>query len=138
MAGSFLYKTPEAKYDYISDVFSTLIVRDIQKKYKIRNMQLMDHLCDFLIDNISNLTSTRSVAATFTKEQFKTNDRTISAYIKYLCNAFAFYRSGGMTFRGSATLHPMINTISATIPSNTLVSAQRTPIMQADGKHRCH
>ena len=92
MAGSFLYKTPEAKYDYISDVFSTLIVRDIQKKYKIRNMPLMDRLCDFMIDNISNLTSARSVAASFTKEQFKTNDRTISAYIKYLCNAFAFYK----------------------------------------------
>ena len=74
MAGSFLYKTPEAKYDYISDVFSTLIVRDIQKKYKIRNMPLMDRLCDFLIDNISNLTSTRSIAAAFTKEQFKTNE----------------------------------------------------------------
>ena len=92
MSGSYLYKTPEAKYDYISDVFNTLIVRDIQKKYKIRNMPLMEHLCDFLIDNISNLTSTRSVAAAFTSEQVKTNDRTISAYIKYLCNAFAFYK----------------------------------------------
>ena len=92
MSGSYLYKTPEAKYDYISDVFNTLIVRDIQKKYKIRNMPLMERLCDFLIDNISNLTSTRSVAAAFTSEQVKTNDRTISAYIKYLCNAFAFYK----------------------------------------------
>ena len=92
MSGSYLYKTPEAKYDYISDVFNTLIVRDIQKKYKIRNMPLMERLCDFLIDNISNLTSTRSVAAAFTSEQVKTNDRTISAYNKYLCNAFAFYK----------------------------------------------
>lgn len=92
MSGSYLYKTPEAKYDYISDVFNTLIVRDIQKKYKIRNMPLMERLCEFLIDNISNLTSTRSVAAAFTSEQVKTNDRTISAYIKYLCNAFAFYK----------------------------------------------
>jgi predicted AAA+ superfamily ATPase len=92
MSGSYLYKTPEAKYDYISDVFNTLIVRDIQKKYKIRNMPLMERLCDFLIDNISNLTSTRSVAAAFTSELVKTNDRTISAYIKYLCNAFAFYK----------------------------------------------
>ena len=92
MSGSYLYKTPEAKYDYISDVFNTLIVRDIQKKYKIRNMPLMERLCDFLIDNISNLTSTRSVAAVFTSEQVKTNDRTISAYNKYLCNAFAFYK----------------------------------------------
>jgi len=92
MSGSYLYKTPEAKYDYISDVFNTLIVRDIQRKYKIRNMPLMERLCDFLIDNISNLTSTRSVATVFTSEQVKTNDRTISAYIKYLCNAFAFYK----------------------------------------------
>ena len=92
MAGSYLYKTPEAKYDYISDVFNTLIVRDIQRKYRIRNMPLMERLCDFLIDNISNLTSTRSVAAAFNSEQVKTNDRTISAYIKYLCNAFAFYK----------------------------------------------
>lgn len=92
MSGSYLYKTPETKYSYISDVFNTLIVRDIQRKYRIRNMPLMERLCDFLIDNISNLTSTRNVAANFNKEQVTTNDRTISAYIKYLCNAFAFYK----------------------------------------------
>lgn len=92
MSGSYLYKTPESKYDYISDVFNTLIVRDIQRKYRIRNMPLMERLCDFLIDNISNQTSTRSVAAAFKSEQVNTNDRTIGSYIKYLCNAFAFYR----------------------------------------------
>ena len=92
MSGSYLYKTPEAKYNYTSDVFNTLIVRDIQRKYHVRNMPLMERLCDFLIDNISNQTSTRSIAASFTREQVKTNDRTISAYIKYLCNAFAFYK----------------------------------------------
>lgn len=92
MSGSYLYKTPESKYDYISDVFNTLVVRDIQKKYSIRNMPLMDQLCDFLIDNISNLVSARSIAKAFASQQVKTNDRTISAYLKYLCNAFAFYR----------------------------------------------
>ena len=92
MSGSYLYKTPESKYNYISDVFNTLIIRDIRQKYHVRNMPLMERLCDFLIDNISNRTSTRSVAAAFTSEQVKTNDRTISSYIKYLCNAFAFYK----------------------------------------------
>ena len=92
MSGSYLYKTPESKYSYIADVFNTMIVRDIQRKYHIRNMPLMERLCDFLIDNISNQISTRSVAAVFTREHVKTNDRTISAYIKYLCNAFAFYK----------------------------------------------
>ena len=92
MSGSYLYKTPESKYDYISDVFDALIVRDIQKKYSIRNMPLMEQLCDFLIDNISNLVSARSIVKAFASQQVKTNDRTINAYLKYLCNAFAFYR----------------------------------------------
>ena len=92
MSGSYLYKTPESRYDYIAEVFNTLIVRDIQRKYHVRNMPLMERLCDFLIDNVSNLTSTRGVAAAFNGENVKTNDRTISTYIKYLCNAFAFYK----------------------------------------------
>ena len=105
MSGSYLYKTPESKYDYISDVFNTLIVRDIQRKYRVRNMPLMERLCDFLIDNTSNQTSTRSVAAAFTGEQAKTNDRTISAYIKYLCNAFAFYKVRRYDIQGKRYLN---------------------------------
>lgn len=92
MSGSYLYKTSESKYDYISDVFDTLIVRDIQKMYSIRNMPLMEQLCDFLIDNISNLVSARSIEKAFASQQVKTSDRTIHAYLNYLCNAFAFYR----------------------------------------------
>lgn len=37
MSGSYLYKDQEAKYDYIADVFNTLIIRDIRQKYGIRN-----------------------------------------------------------------------------------------------------
>ncbi len=50
MAGSYLYIYPESKYDYIADVFDTLIVRDIRQKYKIRNTQLMDRIVDFLME----------------------------------------------------------------------------------------
>lgn len=95
---------PEAKYDYIADVFGTLIVRDIQKKYKIRNMALMEQLCDFLMDNISNLTSLRGVARAFTAARVRTNDWTVSAYLKYLCNAFAFYRVRRYDIRGKRYL----------------------------------
>lgn len=92
MAGSYLYHDIEAKYDYIKEVFDTLIVRDIRQKYKIKNLMLMDKLVDFLMDNISNLTSGRSIANTLNSNKDKTNHRTISNYIEYLCNAFAFYK----------------------------------------------
>ncbi len=104
MAGSYLYKDQEAKYDYISDVFNTLIVRDIRKKYKIRNMQLMDRLVDFLMDNISNLTSARNITNTFSGLSEKVNHVTISAYMQYLCNAFAFYKVRRYDIKGKKYL----------------------------------
>ena len=92
MYGSYLYKDTEAKYDYIKDVFDTLIVRDIRQKYNIKNPHLMDRLVDYLMDNISNLTSARNIADTLTVHKDKINHKTIGKYIQYLCNAFAFYK----------------------------------------------
>ncbi|MGN1370643.1 MAG: ATP-binding protein [Aristaeellaceae bacterium] len=104
MSGSYLYQDQEAKYDYIADVFNTLIVRDIRKKYRIRNMQLMDRLVDFLMDNISNLTSARNITNTFSGLKEKVNHVTISAYIQYLCNAFAFYKVRRYDIKGKKYL----------------------------------
>lgn len=104
MAGSYLYKDQESKYDYIEEVFDTLIVRDIRKKYKIKNIQLMDKIVDFLMDNISNLSSARSIANTLTNANEKTNHNTISTYMQYLCNAFAFYRVRRYDIKGKKYL----------------------------------
>lgn len=104
MAGSYLYKDQEAKFDYIADVFDTLIVRDIRKKYKIRNMQLMDRIVDFLMDNISNLSSARSITNTLSCIKEKVNHVTVSSYMQYLCNAFAFYKIRRYDIKGKKYL----------------------------------
>lgn len=104
MAGSYLYKDQEAKYDYIADVFDTLIVRDIRKKYKIRNMQLMDRIVDFLMDNISNLSSARSITNTLSGIKEKVNHVTVSSYMQNLCNAFAFYKIRRYDIKGKRYL----------------------------------
>lgn len=104
MAGSYLYKDQEAKYDYVADVFDTLIVRDIKQKYKIRNSILMNRVVDFLMDNISNLTSARNIADSLTNQKDKINHKTVGNYIEYLCNAFAFYRIRRYDIRGKKYL----------------------------------
>ncbi len=104
MSGSYVYKDREAKYDYIEEIFNTLIVRDIRTKYKIRNTALMDRLSDFLMDNISNLTSARTIANTFNRHSDKINHKTIGAYMQYLCNAFAFYKVRRYDIKGKKYL----------------------------------
>lgn len=92
LAGSYLYKTSIDKYKYIYDIYNTLIIRDINTKYDIRNKNLIDNLSNFLMDNISNLISTRSIASNLTSSDNRVNHKTISKYIDYLCNAFMFYK----------------------------------------------
>lgn len=104
MSGSYLYKEPEAKYDYIADVFDTLIIRDIRQKYKIRNTVLMDRISDFLMDNVSNLTSARNITQSLTNNNDKINHKTVSKYLEYLCNAFAFYKFRRYDIKGKKYL----------------------------------
>lgn len=69
-----------------------MIVRDIVQRNKIQNIALLDSISDFLIDNVSRITSYRSITDTLNTNNADTNDKTVGAYIKYLCEAFAFYK----------------------------------------------
>ena len=104
MSGSYLYKEQEDKFDYIENVFETLILRDIRKKYKVKNTVLLDRVSQFLMDNISNLTSARSIADTLTSNKDNVNHKTISNYLQYLCNAFAFYKIQRYDIKGKKYL----------------------------------
>lgn len=104
MSGSYLYKEPEEKYKYLADIFDTLILRDIRQKYKIRNIALMDKIAEFMMDNISNLTSSRKIADTLTRNLDNINHKTVGSYLDYLCNAFAFYKVRRYDIRGKKYL----------------------------------
>ena len=103
-SGSYLYNGMEKKYNYIRDVYKTMIVRDIVERNKIQNIPLLDSISDFLIDNISRLTSYRSLTDTLNTNKADTNDKTVGTYIKYLCEAFAFYRIRRYDIKGKKYL----------------------------------
>lgn len=104
MSGSYAYKNQEERLKYIADVYDTLIVRDIRQKYKIRNIVLMDKISEFMMDNISNITSSRKLADTLTHNLEKINHKTVGAYQDYLCNAYAFYKVRRYDIRGKKYL----------------------------------
>ena len=104
MSGSYVYKTQEEKYQYISDVFNTLIIRDIKQKYNIKNTDVLSNLNNYLIDNISNLTSSNNITHFLNSNKVNITDKTIKNYIDYLCNAFAFYKVKRYDIKGKKYL----------------------------------
>ena len=91
MSGSYLYKNQEDRLEYLKGIYDTLIIRDIVTKYKIKNTILLNRTTDFLMSNISNITSNRNIAEELSKSGETINHKTVGKYLQYLCNAFLFY-----------------------------------------------
>ena len=91
MSGSYLYRTQKDAYEYINGIYKKTISKDIVKRFKIENEQLLVMIADFLMDNIGNKTSIRNIANSLTSNSYKTNDKTVGSYVDYLCKSFLFY-----------------------------------------------
>ena len=104
MSGSYPYRTQEQRYQYLSDVFKTLIVRDIVQRHSVRNESALLRIADYMMDNISNITSVRNITDTLNADGLKITNKTVGTYLGYLCDAFAFYKVRRYDIRGKKYL----------------------------------
>ncbi|WP_031492938.1 ATP-binding protein [Succinivibrio dextrinosolvens] len=91
MSGSYLYRTDGEARKYVNGIYRTTITKDIVRKFKIENEDLLIMIGNFLMDNVGNQTSIRNVSTKLTSGTYKTNDKTVGAYINYFCKSFLFY-----------------------------------------------
>lgn len=104
LAGSYVYRTERDRINYIKEVYETIVTRDLVQKYSLPDTLVLQRLSEFLMDNISNLTSPNKVSQLLTANKTATNHVTIGKYIKYLCNAFVFYNIKRYDIRGKKYL----------------------------------
>ena len=104
LSGAYVYSEKEDQASYIKDVYTTIIKRDLVNKYGIKEEALLDSLTDYMMDNISNLTSASKISNVFKQNKVETNHITIGNYMKYLCSAFMFYKVKRYDIRGKKYL----------------------------------
>ena len=104
MAGSYLYRNQNEAYQYINGIYKNTISKDIVKRFKIENEPLLLMISDYLMDNVGNKTSIRNIANSLTSNSYKTNDKTVGAYVDYLCKSFLFYPFSRYDIKGNKYL----------------------------------
>lgn len=104
LAGSYAYRNETDRTNYIKEVYETIVTRDLVQKYNLPDTLVLQRLSEFLMDNISNLTSPNKVSQLLNANITATNHVTVGKYIKYLCNAFVFYDIKRYDIRGKKYL----------------------------------
>lgn len=104
MPGSYAYSGEREHYEYVADIYRTVLLRDLVQKYAIRNKDEFLRITEFMMDNVSNLLSPNNISDTFQRNNVKITGKTVSKYIEYLEHSFLFYEAKRYDLKGKKYL----------------------------------
>ena len=70
----------------------------------VRNESALLRIADYMMDNVSNITSARNITDALNADGLKITNKTVGTYMGYLCDAFAFYKVRRYDIRGKKYL----------------------------------
>ena len=100
----FNFDDEEIQRHYIQSLRSTIILRDIVQRNKIKDIALLDDIFKFIAVNIGSLTSLSNIVKYFKNHQKKTNYETLSSYVGYLRDTFIIHEAERYNLRGKQVL----------------------------------
>lgn len=107
MSGAYPYSRPADREKYIRDVYETILIRDLVEKYKLGYPTIMKRVSQYLMDNISNISSSRNISNALANDGAGTNHMTVGNYLNYLCNSFVFYEAKRYDVKGKTYLQSL-------------------------------
>ena len=89
----FHLNTEDMRRNYVSAVKDTVMLRDIVRRYNVKDPQLLEDLFRYLVNNAGRLVSVSNIVNYFKSQGRKTNYETLSSYISYLGKAFLMHKA---------------------------------------------
>lgn len=82
----------EASKQYLFDLFNSVQLKDIVKRNKIRDVDLLERIIAYVMANIGNTFSATSLSKFLKNEKCSVASETILNYLKYCCDSYLFYK----------------------------------------------
>jgi predicted AAA+ superfamily ATPase len=75
-------------YDYLRNVYNTILLKDIVKRHRIRNVAFLESLVKCLADNTGSILSAKRISDFLKSQKVKISPNVILNYLTYLASAF--------------------------------------------------
>lgn len=107
LSGSYVYEKESNRRAYVKNVYHTILRRDLTEKYHLSDSRMLEQVTEYMMDNISNITSPNNVSNCLTSNGTITNHSTVGSYLKYLCDAFVLYKVPRYDIQGKKYLQSL-------------------------------
>ena len=97
-------KDEHTKNIYLKDLYDAIVLRDIISRYNLRDHVMLQRLLVFLMDNIGNPFSARSISRTLESNGTKMTVNTIITLIEYMTEAFTLFKVSRYDIKGKNLL----------------------------------
>lgn len=94
----------ESINDYLSNIFNTIVIKDIVGREQIRNVQFLENLSRFIADNTGKLFSPNSISRFMQNAKESVTPGLVKSYTDYLCNAYILNRVARYDIHGKQLL----------------------------------
>ena len=74
--------------DYLSSIYSTIVLKDILGREQVRNVAFLENLSRFVADNTGKMFSANSISKYMQHERENVNPPLVRSYMDFLCNAY--------------------------------------------------
>ena len=95
----------ESSMQYLKDIYSSIILKDITQRNNIRNTELLERIINYIVMNIGNTFSANSISKYFKSENRKVAVDTVLNYIKACENAFLIHKVPRYEIQGKEVLN---------------------------------
>lgn len=89
---------------YLSDLYDSVQLKDIVKRNKVRDVDLLERILAYVMANVGTTFSAGSLTKFFKSEQRSVSPETVLNYIRYCCDAYLFYQVKRQDLQGKQIL----------------------------------
>lgn len=89
---------------YLRDLYNAIILKDIVERNNIKDINLLNRIIQFMMENVGGILSSNSIAGNLKNEKINTSVDTVMNYIDYITTSSIFNKVNRYDIRGKSMM----------------------------------
>ena len=82
----------EIVFDYLKNIYNSIILKDVVARHNIRNVNFLDRLVLFLADNTGSILAAKNISDFLKSQNVRISVNTVMSYLNFMIDAFFIHK----------------------------------------------